>query len=53
MAASGSFDVAFGPGFDGGWEHELPSGVLDTPLMRHIWLNDFNKRQEIDSTWNK
>lgn len=38
------------------WQYELsgviPRGILDSSLIDHYWLNDFNKQQEI-YTWNK
>lgn len=50
--ASGSFNLAFSSDFEV-YEAALPSGVISVPLMSQYWLNDFNKRQEINSIWNK
>lgn len=49
MAASGGFSLGFDEGFDM-FDAVSPSGAA---IINQIYLNDFNKRQEFDSTWNK
>lgn len=49
---SGAFSLGFSTGFPQ-YSGEVPSGVLQPPLLSYYWLNDFNKCQEINSTWNK
>ena len=52
MAFSGGFSLGFSTGFDI-YSGVLSSGVIHPPLMSQYWLNDFNKKQEIYTTWNK
>lgn len=50
--SSGAFSLGFSTGFPI-YSGHVPSGVLEPPLLGYYWLNDFNKYQEISSTWNK
>lgn len=50
--ASGGFSLGFSTGFEV-FSGVLPSGVMDPSLIKQYWLNDFNKKQEIYTTWNK
>lgn len=52
MAASGGFSLGFDAGFEV-YSGVFPSGILDPALISYFWLNDFNKKQEINSAWNK
>lgn len=50
--AVGGFSLGFNDGFDI-YSGVLPSGVMSPPLIHQYWLNDFNKKQEVYTTWNK
>lgn len=52
MAFSGGFSLGFSLGFDI-YSGVFASGALNPALTQHYWLNDFNKKQEIYTTWNK
>jgi len=54
MSISGSFSLGFSNGFDY-YSGVAPvvSDVLSKPLISQYWLNDFNKKQETYTTWNK
>lgn len=46
---SGGFALGFSTGFN----EVIPGSGIAIPVLSQYWLNDFNKKQEIYTTWNK